>query len=127
MTNTGMTDYLCLLPFNFNDPTYVELDTMVLDFGMGLDPDWLFESAISIMFEITTVDDVMSYLDEHVFPEHVPNDSLSSCLTLCVIYINYVTSKLVGFKSFLNLMIRHLDGVILDRYASTVHVKFEVS
>lgn len=127
MTRHGTTDYLCLLPFNFTDPEYIELDTMVLDFGMGLDPDWLFESAVNIMFELTTIDDLLKHLDTCVFPEHVPNDSLGSCLSLCVIYIRYVHSKLIGFKSFLNLMIANLNIVTLDRYASTVHVRVEVN
>lgn len=127
MTKTGMTGYLCLLPFNFKDPTYVELDTAVLDYGMGLDPDWLFESALNIMFEITTLVDVLDNLDKNVFPEHVPNDSLSTCLGLCVVFIEHVLSKLIGFKQHLNLMIMKLSFIVLDPYASTVKVKFTIN
>lgn len=126
MTHTYMTGYLCLLPFNFKDPAYLELDTLVLDYGMGLDADYLFQSALGIMFDITSIDDVLNYLDDTVFPEHVPNDSLSACIGLCIGFINYVLSKLIGFKGYLNLMVTRLNKVTLDQRTSTIYMKFNI-
>lgn len=127
MTKTGMIDYHCLLPFNFEDPIYREIDDLVLDCGMGLDSEHLFKYALRIMFDMATIDDVLKYLDDVVFPEHVPNDSLSTCLNLCIVFINYVTSKLIGYKGYLNLMVRDLSHVSLDKYASTIHVNFNLN
>lgn len=126
MTTIGMTGYRCLLPFNFEDPIYVQIDNMVLDYGMGLDSDYLFECALSVMFELKTIDDIMNYLDDVVFPEHVPNDSLSTCLSLCIGFINYVVSKLIGFKGPLNLLVTNLNRVSLHKYSSTVSVNINV-
>ena len=122
MTRTGTTGYHCLLPFNFEDPFYKDIDTLVLDYGMGITSEYLFESALKIMFDLTDIDVIIDYLDINVFPEHVPNDSLSASLSLCITYINHVLSAFIGFKSSLNLLVTRLDDVTLHPYASTVSV-----
>ena len=126
MTPVYTTDYLCLLPFDFNDPTFIEYDNMVLDYGMGLDTEYLFKSALGILFELTSIEDILNYLDTSIFPEHVPNDSLSTCMGLCLGFINHLLSKLLRFKGQLNLMVRQLDTVHLESIASTVRFRFSI-
>ena len=91
MTSTTTTGYVCLLPFNFNDARYVDICDKILDYGMGITIEYMFEAAFNIMFELKTIDDVISYLDRVVFPEHVPNDSLTTCLSLTIHAINYIS------------------------------------
>lgn len=125
MMDLGTTGYLCLLPFDFHDPFYQQIDNMVVDYGMGLCSDYLFECALNIMLDMITIDDVINYLDDVVFPEHVPNDSLASCLELCIVFISYAMSKLLGYKSGLNLLVSKLDGVSINEHSSTLSVKFD--
>ena len=127
MTNRGMTDSICLLPFDFKDVSYRDLCDTILDYGMGLTVEYLFECAFNIMFELKTIEDVINYLDLTVFPEHVPNDSLASCLSLCIYTINYVLANFITYKQHLSLVIIDIKNVELSERSSTVSINFNMS
>lgn len=127
MTKDYTTDSICLLPFNFRDLQFIDLCNDVIDYGMGLTVEYLFECAFNIMFELQTIDDVIYYLDTMVFPEHVPNDSLSSCLSLCVAVIRYVLDNFNIYKQHLNLVMSEICEVELSERSSTISINFNIS
>lgn len=127
MTKDYTTDSICLLPFNFKDLQFIDLSNNVIDYGMGLTVEYLFECAFNIMFELQTIDDVIYYLDTMVFPEHVPNDSLSSCLNLCIAVIRYVLDNFNMYKQHLNLVMSEIGEVELSERSSTVSINFNIS
>lgn len=126
MITAGTTDYLCYIPFDFDEPVFQELDIMVLDYCMGILTDDIFRYTINIILECMTIEDVIHELDVDIFPEHVPNDSLASSLSLCVFFINYLMNKLYQYKKDLNLLTTHPVKVLPNRYTSTIELTMRV-
>lgn len=127
MTSLSTTDYVCLLPFDFADERYVDICDKIIDYGMGITIEYMFEAAFNVMFELKTIEDIIVYLDQLVFPEHVPNDSLSVCLSLSVHAINYLLNTLAYYREYLNLIVLRVDTVELEYNISTVRLNFDVS
>lgn len=122
-----MTEYVCLLPFDFKSPTYVNINNKVIDYGMGLTIEYLFECAFNILFELQTIDDIIHHLDTTVFPEHVPNDSLSTCLSLCITTINYVLCYISQYKQYLNLIVLEVGKVEIELEIHTLKLNFNIT
>ena len=122
MTTAGTTDYLCYIPFDFDEPLFQELDILVLDHGMGIESDDIFRYTMNILLEVMTIEDVIRELDVDIFPEHVPNDSLASSLSLCVSFINYLMKRLHQYKKDLNLLTTSPVRVLPNRYTSTLEL-----
>lgn len=126
MTKIGTIDYLCYIPYDFDDPLFKELDMMVLDYGMGIESDDIFKYTFDILLDVYTLYDVIDTLDRTLFPEHVPNDALNSCIGLCMTYITHLMSQLTQYKQILNIMVVHPVEIILNRTTSTVELKFKL-
>lgn len=126
MTRNGTTDYLCYIPFDFNDPTYLTLDNLVDDSGMGLVAEDIFKYAMNILVESTNLNDVLNEIDSNIFPEHVPNDSVNTCLSICITFISHLVSSLSQYKRYLYLLITNPIGIKLDKNASTLEITFSV-
>lgn len=126
MTKTGTIDYLCFIPFNFEDPIFVEFDTLVLDSGMGIESDDIFKYTIDILLETYTLYDLIDQLDRSLFPEHVPNDAVNGCVALCMTYITHVMAHMNQYKKDLNILVVQPVTVILNRKTSSVELMFTV-
>lgn len=124
MIKNGTIDYLCYIPFDFEEPTYKTFDQMVVDYGMGLVSEDIFEYAMDILLETVTLDDVLNELDFKIFPEHVPNDSVRSCLSLCINFIAYLIKLFRQYKRYLNILVMHRARITLNRHTATVELRF---
>lgn len=124
MTQPGMIDYLCYIPYDFNDPTFKEFDTQVLDHGMGVDSEHIFQFALDVLLEINTIDKIVDYLDRILFPVHVPNECATPCIKLCVNYITHMMSSLYEYKKQLNLIVSSPTRVVINKNWSTIEVRF---
>lgn len=124
MIQPGMIDYLCYIPYDFSDPVFKEFDTQVLNHGMGLDSEDIFKFALDILLEINTIDSVIDYLDNILFPVHVPNECAEPCIRLCMIYITHMVYSLHDYKKHLNLLISSPTHVVINEDWSTIEVRF---
>lgn len=127
MMHHGTTDCVCLLPFNFKDATYIDISTSILDYGMGLTVEYFVECSLNIIFELTTIDVILDHISDNVFPEHVPNDSVNTCLKLCIETITYFISKIIRFRQYLELVMVNICSVKLIENNSTLSINFNMS
>lgn len=126
MTQTGTIDYLCYIPYDFNDPIFKEYDTQVLDHGMGVDSEHIFAYALDILLGIRSLEDIIDYLDNILFPVHVPNECAAPCIKLCINYIAHMMSSLHEYKTRLNLMVSSPTNVSINKSWSTIEVRFKI-
>lgn len=126
MIHTGTIGYLCYIPFDFEDPTFKEFDSIVLDQGMGLESDDLIKYTMNVLLEVTSFNDVLDMLDTVLFPEHVPNESADACLNLCIRFMVHLAGLLKQYKKDLNILVSTPIEVYLNRRTSTLELRFNL-
>lgn len=122
MMNNYTTGLRCLLSFDFDEEVYQSYYNEFLDSGMGVTEETVFIHAVNVIVGLQTLEDILSYLDAYVFPEHVPNDALQLCHKLYVNFIVYLVKNLSKYKPNLNCLVANINDIQLIKRGATVIV-----
>ena len=126
MIHTGTIGYLCYIRFDFEDATFKEYDEIVLNQGMGLESDDIVRYTMNVLLEVITLNEVLDTLDKVLFPEHVPNESVETCMSVCVQFMIHLARSLKQYKKDLNILVSTPIDVYLNRRTSTLELTFSL-